>query len=166
MFAHLVCEAPDASLGIHAETYGRLIGSWRGTYRDPHVEREETGPMEVHVAWTLQGRAVQDVWIAPLPAQPTVTYRRRMYGTTLRVFDPATRTWRVDWWNPVRGSRLSLVGRRVGDQIVQTGYWDDRPQRWRFLDVTDRSFVWQAHQLDDDGEAWTLVTEFHLERMR
>ena len=166
MFAHLVCQAPHPSLGTHTETYGRLIGSWRGTYRDPHPEGEEAGPMEVHFAWTLEGRAVQDVWIAPIPGEADVPRRRRMYGTTLRVFDPASGTWRVDWWNPVRGVHLALVGRRVGDQIVQTGYWDDRPQRWCFLDVTDRSFVWQAHSLDDGGETWTLITEFHLERLR
>lgn len=165
MFPHLVAAQPHPSLGSHADTYGRLIGSWRGTYHDPHPDGDEQGPMEVHFAWALEGRAVQDVWIAPAPPlESDRTYRRQTYGTTLRVFDPVTEVWRVTWVNPGRNVHCALVGRRVGDQIVQMGYWDDRPQRWRFLDVTDRSFRWQAHRLDDDGESWRLVTEFHLTR--
>ena len=167
MFPHLVSERPHPSLGAHAETYGRFIGSWRGTYRDPHPEGEESGPLEVHFAWALQGRAVQDVWIAPAPPlELGRTYRRQMYGTTLRVFDPLTQVWRVDWWNPERGVHCALVGRRLGEQIVQTGYWDDRPQRWRFLDITEHAFRWQAHRLDDNGESWSLVTEFTLSRVK
>ncbi|WP_337171334.1 hypothetical protein [Gemmatimonas aurantiaca] len=57
------------------------------------------------------------------------------------------------WALEGRAVYCALVGRRVGDQIVQLGYWDDRPQPWRFLEVTDQSFRWQAHRLDDDGES-------------
>lgn len=165
MFPHLVASQPHPSLGPHADTYGRFIGSWRGTYFDPRPDGDERGPLEVHFAWALEGRAVQDVWIAPAPPlEPGRTYKRQMYGTTLRVFDPSAQVWRVDWVNPGRNVHCALVGRAVGDQIVQMGYWDDRPQRWRFLDITDRSFRWQAHRLDDDGECWSLVTEFTLTR--
>ena len=165
MFPYLMSQHPHPSLGVHADTYGRLIGSWRGTYYDPRPDGDERGPLEVHFAWALEGRAVQDVWIAPAPPlDPGRAYKRQMYGTTIRVFDPVAQVWRVDWWNPSRSVHCALVGRRVGDQIVQTGYWDDRPQRWRFLDISARSFRWQAHRLSDDGESWHLVTEFTLSR--
>lgn len=162
MFDHLVCASPHPSLGAHADTYGRLIGSWHGTYRDVHPDGEETGPMDVHFAWALDGRAVQDVWIALPDAEGT--RKRHMHGTTLRVFDPAAQVWRVDWWNPVRGAHCALVGRRLEDRIVQLGYWNDRPQRWQFLEITPESFLWQAHSLGDDGETWQLATEFRLTR--
>lgn len=166
LFGLLVADAPHPSLGAHADTYARLIGSWRGDYRDLRGDGAETGPMEVHFAWALEGRAVQDVWLAPFPAGPGDEARqRRTYGTTLRVFDPQHGCWRTEWFNPARNVRCSLVGRRVGDDIVQTGYWDDRPQRWRFARMRADSFLWQAHTLDDDGEQWSLRTEFVLHRI-
>lgn len=167
MFTHLVADKPHPSLGSHAETYGRLIGSWRGTYRDVLDSGEEIGPLEVHFAWVLEGRAVQDIWIAPRAfAVGIANLRRQMHGTTIRVFDPESAVWRVDWWNPCRGVHNSLVGRRVNDGIVQTGYWDGCPQRWRFQDILPDSFTWQAHRLSDGAERWELQTEFLLERMR
>ena len=162
MFPHLVSSAPHPVLGAHADTYGRLIGSWAGTYHDRHPDGDEEGPMEVHFAWALEGRAVQDVWI-PRPDAGT-SRRRHMYGSTLRVFDPDAQLWRVGWWNPVRNAHCALVGRRIGDDIVQTGYWNDRPQRWRFLEIASDAFLWQAHSLEDDGETWALATEFRLRR--
>ncbi|BCT93179.1 hypothetical protein LYSHEL_22020 [Lysobacter helvus] len=166
MFEELVSRSPHPSLGAHAETYGRLIGKWRGTYCDPHPDGEETGPLEVCFAWVLDGRAVQDVWSAPAGVPEEVSpYRRRMHGTTLRVFDPSAEVWRVDWWNPPRGVHCRLVGRRTEEGIVQMGYWDDRPQRWRFLDIARNSFTWQAHCLEDDGRTWRLQTEFRLDRV-
>ena len=45
----LLASAPHPSLGEHADTFGRLIGSWAGTYRDRDPGGpEETGNMEVH----------------------------------------------------------------------------------------------------------------------
>lgn len=167
MFPHLIAKGPHPGLGAHADTYGRLIGGWRGEYRDIQPDGDEVGPMEAHFAWALDGRAVQDVWIAPAPyaTADQARLRRRMYGSTLRVFDAKAGAWRAEWFNPVRNARCSLVGRRIGDDIVQTGYWDDRPQRWWFREMTPNSFLWQAHALADDGLAWTLVTEFHLRQI-
>lgn len=165
MFPHLVTEEPHPSLGGHADTYGRLIGSWRGTYRDPNESSEEIGPLEVRFSWALEGRAVQDVWIAPsAPHESTANLRRRTYGTTIRAFDPQAQVWREDWWDPCRGFHCALVGSRSGDDIVQTGSWDDHPQRWRSLDIRADSFTWQAHRLNADGEHWDLQTEFLLKR--
>jgi hypothetical protein len=165
MFAHLVATGPHPSLGDDAGTYANFIGSWHGTFHDRRGDSIESGPLEVHFAWALEGRAVQDIWIAPgSRAEPGRIYERATYGTTLRVFDPVARVWRVEWFNPVNQVRNTLVGRRVGDRIVQMGCWNDRPQRWQFLDITTERFLWQAHGLDDDGVTWRLQTEFELLR--
>lgn len=165
MFAHLIAPGPHPSLGAAAETYGPFIGSWHGTFNDQHGDATESGPMEAHFAWALEGRAVQDVWIAPGGrAEPGRVYRRAMYGSTIRVFDPTAGVWRVEWFNPVKQVRNSLVGRRVGDRIVQMGYWNDRPQRWQFLNISADRFLWQSHVLDDDGVTWRLQTEFDVRR--
>jgi len=164
----LFAEGPHASLGAHAETYGRLVGSWTGRYRDNIGLEETNGAMEVHFGWALAGLAIQDTWIAPPRAErqrdipPTA---RNTYGTTLRLFDPAIEAWRIFWFNPARGlTRSELVGRRVGDDIIQQGMAGDTPTQWNFTAITAQSFRWRALLLEPDGVTWRLTTEFHLQR--
>src|SRR5689334_9216458 len=119
-FDSLIGDGPHPSLGRHADTYGRLIGSWRGALHAYPVTGEAVhSSAEVHFAWALDGRAVQDVWITPSRADRAANVRagREMYGTTLRVFDATTESWRVLWLDPASGNRSELEGRRQGDDI-------------------------------------------------
>jgi hypothetical protein len=163
----LLASGPHPSLGHHADTFGRLIGSWTGEYsdRDPG-QPVETGSMEVHFGWVLQGRAVQDTWIAPprAPARAGSVLKRQTYGTTLRVFHPEIEAWRAVWLNPLKGKRNDLIGRRIGDDIVQLCLGTDRPEKWVFSQITARSFLWRAYLLGDDGVTWVRGTEFQLHR--
>jgi hypothetical protein len=85
------------------DLYGPLIGSWEGEVVD-HLEdgSERRQTAEFHFAWVLEGRAVQDLWIAPArrgrsgPPGPG-----NRYGTTLRFYDPRIDAWRITWINPV-----------------------------------------------------------------
>jgi hypothetical protein len=162
----LMAPGPHPSLGKHADTYGRVIGSWAGTYEDRQNGSVRTGRMEVHFAWVMQGRAVQDLWIAPVAetSSDASSAGRSTYGTTVRVFDPHAEAWRVTWLNPPRNTRNDLVGRRVGDDIVQTGYFDDAPIKWVFTRITRDTFTWQGFALEPDGVSWRLDTEFQLRR--
>lgn len=160
----LLADGPHPDLGPEALTYGRFIGSWSGEYRDTSVDGTlRTGPMEMHAAWVLQGRAVQDLFIA---RNPNAAQDRRTYGTTIRVYDAEIEGWRVTWINPPHNTRSELVGRRAGDDVVQTGYFGDRPAKWIFTDVTPESFTWRGYVLERDGVTWLLQTEFKLRRMR
>lgn len=164
----LIAPGPHPGLGRHADTYGRLIGSWAGMYEDRSEDGETArGRMEVHFAWVLEGRAVQDVWIAP-PLEErrggATAGSRNTYGSTLRVFDASIEAWRVIWLNPVTGVRNDLVGRRIGDDVVQAGWYRDRPVKWAFTRITRESFVWRGFELADDGVTWQLSTEFNLTR--
>ena len=164
----LLAPGPHPSLGGHADTFGRLIGSWAGEYRDRDPgEPVETGPLEVHFGWVLQGRAVQDTFIAPTreSAGAGSLLKRQTCGTTVRVFYPESETWRAVWLNPVKGVRNDLIGRRMGDDIVQFCRGADRPEKWIFSRITARSFLWQAFLLGNDGVTWTLGTEFQLHRI-
>jgi hypothetical protein len=163
----LLAAGPHPSLGKHADTFGRLIGSWAGEYRDESPgEPVETGPMEVHFGWVLQGRAVQDTWIAPPRAlrEGSTLLKRNVYGTTIRVFHPELEAWRAVWLNPMGGKRNDLIGRRVGDDIVQFCLDADRPEKWIFSRITARSFLWRAFLLGDDGVTWRVDTEFQFHR--
>jgi hypothetical protein len=163
----LSASGPHRSLGAHAETYGRLIGSWSGEMRNHMVDGPPpTSSIEVHFGWALDGRAIQDVWITPTRADRSAgaTGSMRWFGTTLRVFDPTSQSWRAMWWDPESQIRIDLEGRRLGDDIVQIGTRGGRPIRWSFSKIRPESFLWQAHILETDGESWRLEVEIQLRR--
>lgn len=164
--------APGPSLhgGSNADLYDRLIGDWDAEVVDhlpDGTDRRQSA--EMHFARVLEGRAVQDLWIAPAlrerggPAGGARGGNR--YGTTLRVYDPKIDAWRVTWWNPVTGIETRLVGRRAGSQIVQTGSDEDgRLIRWVFVEVGPEAFHWRGDRSEDGGRTWTCETEFFARR--
>jgi hypothetical protein len=62
------------------------------------------------------------------------------------------------------GVRTDLIGRRVGEEIVQYCLNPDRPEKWVFSEITARTFLWRAFLLADDGITWRIDSEFHLQR--
>lgn len=169
---HSILASPGRSPEIPAsdDVYGWLVGSWELKvlyYRAVDVSRLGVDG-EVHFGWVLEGRAIQDVWIWPRRAlrTPETDKTNNMFGTTLRVWDPAIRAWRITWINPVRGHREEQIGRRVGDEIVQVGSRaDGTPTRWRYTEMTPDSFRWIGESLMPDGETWKLEGEFRARRI-
>jgi hypothetical protein len=151
------------------DVYGWLIGSWELDVRRYGVDvsaRNLRG--EVHFAWVLEGRAVQDVWIMPQRSVRTPQTEKtcNMYGTTLRVWDASLKAWRITWINPVTGGRDELIGRWSGKDIVQVGARNGIPIRWMFTEITPDSFRWTGEVLEADGATWRLEGEFLARRMR
>jgi hypothetical protein len=151
----MIAAGRSAEIAEASDVYGWLIGSW-----DLEVRRfgtdgtERGGTGEVHFAWVLEGRAVQDVWIM-----------ENTYGMTLRVWDRAIEAWRVTWINPVTGARNELIGRPSGKDIVQVGtHANGTPIRWIFTDITPDSFRWVGEALEADGKTWKLEAEFRARR--
>lgn len=159
--------APEISAA--ADLYGWLIGSWELAVVHYGVDvRARAISGEVHFAWVLEGRAVQDVWIMPRRAERNAPPDRNcdMYGTTLRIWDSTLQRWRVTWLNPVNGQRDELIGGRCGDDIVQIGtHADGTPIRWRFIEITKNSFRWLGEALQPDGQTWRLEGEFRATRL-
>ena len=163
----LTAKGPHPSLGAHADTYGRLIGSWTGEVRNHMVDGPRpSASIEVHFMWALDGRAVQDMWITPSRADRAsgATALLHWFGTTLRVFDPKSESWRALWWDPESSIRIELEGRRQGDDIVQIGTRGGRPIRWTFSRITRDALLWQGHILETDGATWRLEVEVLLRR--
>ena len=160
MIEKLAAAGRAPEIPTEADAYGWLVGSWDleivhylADVRDQNVRGE------VHFGWVLEGRAMQDVWIMERPVNS--------YGTTLRIWDRTLGAWRVTWNNPISGGRDELIGRRIGNDIVQIGLHGDGTHiRWRFLDVTPDSFRWVGEALEADGETWKLEAEFHARRAR
>jgi hypothetical protein len=169
---HAVLGAPSRSREIpdSADVYGWLVGSWElDVRRYAGVDVAGKGLTgEVHFGWVLEGRAVQDVWIMPRRPERVGELDRgmNMFGTTLRVWDPAIRAWRITWINPVNGHRQEQVGRRIDADIVQVGARaDGTPTRWRFTEITPRSFRWVGESLAADGATWVVEGEFLARRL-
>ena len=166
-----VLSAPGCSDEIPQshDIYGWLVGSWELDvlhYRAVDVSAQKIRG-EAHFAWVLEGRAIQDVWIMPSShdrrsnSDPT----NNMYGTTLRIWDPAIDAWRIRCVNPVNGHEERQTGRRVGNEIVQIGARiDGTPTRWRFTEITPSSFHWIGEALQADGKTWKLEGEFLARR--
>jgi hypothetical protein len=153
-----------------ADAYGWLIGSWELDVRHYVVDvRSRHIKGEVHFAWVLEGRAMQDVWVMPRLSErtPDLDKSCNTYGTTLRVWDAAIQAWRVTWINPVTGRRDELIGRWSGKEVVQVGtHSDGTPIRWIFGEITQDSFRWTGEALQADGKTWKLEGEFRAKRIR
>ncbi|MFM0718509.1 hypothetical protein PQQ73_19470 [Paraburkholderia strydomiana] len=176
--AALSAPARAADIDAADDLYGWLIGSWEMDVVHYRVDlRDAPRRGEIHFGWVLEGRAVQDVWIMPpRGARELATGARSntdatnpaadaMYGTTLRIWDPALRAWRVTYFNPRTGQRDELTGRRIGDDLVQIGtHANGTPIRWNFTGITRDAFRWTGVALAADGVTWTLEAEFHARR--
>jgi hypothetical protein len=152
------------------DIYGWLIGGWEAAvydYTEDGTMRESSG--EWHFGRVLEGRAIQDVWIAPPRSRrtdKTLSRQYNRYGTSLRVYDREIGAWRVTWFNPVTGVRNDLISRRQGADIVQEGLAADGHKiRWSFKDITPTSFRWLGEYLESDGKTWRLQAEFRARRI-
>ena len=139
-FAHvLMSDGPDPQLAKPLQLYAWLVGRWHfdiSTIQDDDTTHHGEG--EIHAAWVLQGRAIQDVWMIPRlrdrrPGLAPMPGAGNWYGTTLRIYDPALDAWRILWNDPATGFFTQQIGRAQGSNIVQTGP-DPRggAMRWTF----------------------------------
>ncbi len=159
-------EIPEAS-----DLYGWLVGSWDLEVRwYAGVDLTGQGVRgELHAARVLEGRGVQDTWIMPPRGRRARTGPHDMYGTTLRTWDPAIAAWRIAWSNPARNHYEHQIGRPSGaggKDIVQLGVRQTGvTTRWRFTEITPRSFHWLGDALGPDGATWQLEGEFLATRV-
>lgn len=159
MLEALRAEGPDARLTAKLNLFGQFVGSWTLEITNYFPGGgSETVPGEWHFGWVLQGRAVQDVYIARAG-------RHQEHGTAVRIYDPAQDAWRIAWSGPMRGRQILLTGRAREQEIVLEGAENTVRLRWIFSDLRGTSFRWRALQSEDDGATWKTVQEFRAQRM-
>ncbi len=160
----LEASAPYPGLTDKLALFGQFIGDWdivEVRYPQPHGT-PLTRHGEVHFGWILDGRAVQDVWMA----YDDVAGRAVPIGTTVRFYDPKIDAWHSIWLNPVGGYVQEFVARKVDAEIVLEGKTVDGgfPERWIFSEVTSDSFRWRAEETHDGGNTWILTEEMRIRR--
>lgn len=169
MIEGLISSGPAPEHSSQLQLYGQFVGSWeldwRGTGPDGKLL---TARGEWHFGWVLDGRAIQDVWIAPTREEHNETGRPfGEYGSTLRIFDPAIDAWRIVWTAPVKAVVRTFVARQVGDEIVQeeTGS-SGKLTKWIFSRITTDSFHWRSISSEDSGMTWEIEQEMEVRRLK
>ncbi len=169
MLEALHAKEPAPHLAVGMMLYGQFVGSWEGlvvVHRSKNVKHE--APMEVHFDWVLEGKAIQDVWIAPSRSArhiPEILKKVNFYGTTIRIYDPDEDLWNITWINPATQTTERMIGRKVGDEIIQEyKSGKDIISQWIYTEITETSFHWIARESNDDGKTWKIEQEFFLKR--
>ena len=154
---------PHPSLGDDAWLFDRFVGTWDTDYThfgtDGAVSERFAG--EVIFGWILDGRAMQDVWIA----YPRGERKERSIGTSIRFFDANAGLWNVIWISPEGSIVTTVRGGAVGDRIVLEGEnLDGSRRRWSFNDIGPDSFTWRGEGSTDQGTTWHASAEYHMTR--
>jgi hypothetical protein len=162
----LAASSPAPDLAARMNLFGQFVGDWEcdTTLIDRNGCRI-TGTCEWHFGWVLEGKAIQDVWIARYghvqPGSPADAY-----GTTLRYFDPKQEVWRVIWISALSNSVQTFTAKQVGEEIVLEGRNEQGSRyRWIFFEITPRSFHWRSVGSPDDGKTWILGQEMSVRRV-
>ena len=63
--------------------------------------------------------------------------------------------WHILWLNPVTQSYNTMIGRKIGDEIVQE-YRDENGilNQWIFSEIAPKSFHWIGRSSNDSGKRW------------
>lgn len=160
VFNLLSSNGPFVDYADELMLYGQFVGSWKmeATWHS-RDGKSRKGMGEWHFAWILGGRGIQDV----LFSDGAPTHR---YGTTIRCYDPELGAWHVTWMQPYGGEFTNLIGRKVGDRIVQESIATDsiKRERWSFSNITPHSFYWLGEVSEDNGLSWFLEQEMKATR--
>jgi hypothetical protein len=161
----LLASGPHASFGDEAKVLEQLVGHWDVEYTDILKDgRERRRKGQFIMAWVLDGRAIEDVWIVePLEGQQ----EREVYAD-IRYFDPKTRTWPAVFIDPEHASMAKFTGGATldGRLVLQTSDLGRPQNRWSFAATGPDSFVFRDEFSSDGGETWKLLSEDHLTRHR
>lgn len=156
-----------AEIPESADIYGWLLGNWELDVRHYLGDLRGRGVKgEAHFARVLNGYAIQDLWTLPRRSPSGEMSANTSTGTTIRIWDAAIQAWRITWLNPVSGARDELVGRRLGNDIVQIGHHANGAIiRWNFTEIAKNSFRWTGDVLAPDASTWTIEAEFFATRI-
>jgi hypothetical protein len=163
MATALQAMGPHPSLGDQAKVFGRFVGTWDGEYNEFSKDGKATRSSgEWIFGWVMDGRAMQDLFII----HPSEAHKEGFIGTTLRYFDPRSRTWSVIFIDPEDDVIETLTGGEVGDDriVLLSQNTDGKESRWSFDDIRPDSWIFRDERSSDGGKTWRLREEDHLKR--
>jgi hypothetical protein len=161
----LDAQGPFPQLKEKLALFGQFVGDWE-IVEDRYMQDDGTwikGRGELHINWILEGRALQDTFMT----FDEKTHEMIPDGTTLRFYDSKIDAWRVVWFSPIQGAIKTLIGRKIGDEIVLERTTDEGYLvKWIFSEITANTFRWHSEESRDDGKTWRLREEMRIRRLR
>ena len=127
----MVSDGPRAEFVEAFRPFAPLIGSW-----------------DLDVAWSLDGRAVADIWITPSRAARGIDGDGE-WGLSIRIHDPELNAFRSTWLGPKAAFVMPFIAQADGDSITLTSQTANT--RWAFTGITETSFHWRNEDQADDG---------------
>src|SRR5262245_11230482 len=168
MIEALQASHPRSKLAEKLPLFGQFVGSWDVEVINYKPDgSQETVQGEWHFGWVLDGRAIQDVWIAPKRSLRAGNEEVGEYGATLRFYEPRIDAWRSTWIGPARGWGLPFIARQIKDDIgLEGGVVPDASGIWVFSGLTIGSFDARAIDATACGVTFRKVQEVFGARQR
>ena len=168
MIDALRADAPLVELSEKLQLFGQFVGSWDAqVFNYKSDGTTQIFDAEWHFGWVLEGRAIQDVWIAPKRDLRTADEKAvGDYGATIRFYDAKIDAWRSTWIGPVKGYVIPFIARQIGDEIVLEGRRDAEIElKWIFSEITKESFRWRSIETTDGWATEKKVQEMFCRRL-
>jgi hypothetical protein len=153
----LISEPPTIELAQSLRLYGQFVGAWSmdATFFLEDGETK-TGVGEIHFSWILGGTAVGDTWVLP----------GIFHGCAIRSYDSKMDAWHIMWTSPKTNTVFRMLGRSVGNEIVQTVTTEDGVSvRWLFTDISSDAFTWIGSRKKSAGEDLRVYAEAKARRI-
>jgi hypothetical protein len=169
MIEVLQSNAPVYEMAEKLQLFGQFVGSWDARVVNYNPDgSSQTVEAEWHFGWVLEGRAIQDVWIAPKRSlRAEEENARGDYGATIRFYDATIDAWRSTWIGPVKGKVIPFVARQMNDEIVLEGKLDTGTEvKWIFSKITKESFRWRSIESTDGWGSEIKVQEMFCQRTK
>lgn len=169
MIEVLQSNEPLPELAEKLQLFGQFVGSWDAeviNYKSDGTA--QTVEAEWHFGWVLEGRAIQDVWIAPKRSlRSSAKDAPGDYGARLRFYDAKIDAWRSTWIGPVKGFVIPFIARQIADEIVLEGKLETgTAMKWIFSEITKDSFRWRSIESADDWKTERKVQEMFCRRSK
>ena len=164
----LVSEEMNAIAVPETGHMSRLIGEWSMTsetrQEDGSWSASEGQIADWNFFYTLDGQAIQDVWVAPPRAVEVEDATKRQIGSNIRIYWPEKKQWEMVWVAPRWGYVMSFTATSDDEKVVmltkeKTPQGHD--QRITFFNMTGDTFDWEMERSDDNGETWNAVFRLH-----
>ena len=147
----LSADAPGVENKEKLMLFGQFVGSWEFDgvgYSADGTRTTDKG--EIHFSWVLQRESTDP--------------RPKIYGSTIRFYDPKTDTWSSTWIEPNYGVVSQFTGRKIGDEIVlESKDKQGTSIHWVFSKIKQDSFHWRGERLTVGK--WRVYEELDARRM-
>jgi hypothetical protein len=169
MIEALQANGPLLNLAEELQLFGQFVGGWDVQVINYEPDgSSQTIEAEWHFGWILEGRAIQDVWIAPKRSLRVAEKDAPGdYGATIRFYDAKIDAWRSTWIGPVKGKVIPFIAREIDDEIVLEGKLETGTElKWVFSEITKESFRWRSVESADGWTSELKVQEMLCRRIK